>query len=81
MKEYLWPNLTELYVDKNMIYNIDILVNFPMLKKIDASNNYIEDVNLYLPRLETLNLHNNYLKQFPILEGMHKLKNLNLKAN
>lgn len=64
-----------------MISNIDLLDGFPMLKKIDASNNYIEDVNLYLPRLETLDLKNNYLKKFPILEGMVKLKNLNLKGN
>ena len=81
MKEFPWPNLEELKIDKNMISNIDLLVGFPMLKKIDASNNYIEEVNLYLPRLESLDLHNNYLKKFPILEGMHKLKHLNLKAN
>ena len=81
MKDYSWPALEEIYLEKNMISNIDLLAGFPMLKKIDASNNYIEDVNLYLPKLESLDLRNNYLKKFPILEGMVRLKHLNLKGN
>ena len=81
MKDYSWPTLEEIYLEKNMISNIDILAGFPMLKKIDASNNFIEDVNLYLPKLETLDLRNNYLKKFPIMEGMVRLKHLNLKGN
>jgi Leucine-rich repeat (LRR) protein len=81
MKDYAWPTLEEIYLDKNMISNIDVLGRYPMLKKIDASNNFIEEVNLYLPRLESLDLHNNYLKKFPILEGMHRLRHLNLKGN
>lgn len=51
------------------------------MRIIDASNNYIEEVNLSLPKLESLNLMNNYLKKFPKLKNMKKLKVLDLTSN
>lgn len=48
---------------------------------MDASYNFIEEVNLYLPNLRKLNLQYNKLNKFPILEKMHKLKDLNLNSN
>lgn len=81
MKNQAWHTLEEVYLSKNLIHNIDILCNYQNLRVIDASSNYIEEVNLYLPKLESLNLSNNYLKKFPILENMKKLKSLNLNSN
>ena len=36
---------------------------------------------MYLPNLRKLNLQYNKLNKFPILEKMHKLKDLNLNSN
>lgn len=64
-----------------MLNNIDVLNNFQNLKVIDATNCYIEEVNLNLPKLEDLNLSNNFLKAYPVLANMSKLKTLNLNSN
>ena len=82
LRNVSWNNLEEIYLNRNMINNIDLLGNFTNLRVIDASNNYIEEVILFLERLERLDLSNNYLKEFPLLEnGMKKLKILNLNSN
>lgn len=62
MKLY-WANLEDVDVSNNLLSSIQPLQQYHQLKKIDASNNYIEVVNnLNLPHLETLNLQNNCLK-------------------
>ena len=81
MGQKSWSFLEEVYLSKNMVSNIEVFNNFPNLRIIDASNNYIEEVHIYLPKLEVLNLMNNYLKKFPILENMKKLRQLNLGSN
>ena len=82
LRNVSWNNLEEIYLNRNMINNIDLLGRFTNLRVIDASNNYIEEVILFLERLERLDLSNNYLKEFPLLEnGMKKLKILNLNSN
>jgi len=64
-----------------MINNIDVLNQYTNLRIINATNCYIEEVNLKLPKLESLDLSNNFLKNFPILANMQKLKVLNLNSN
>jgi len=51
-KNKYWPILEEVYINRNMINNIDLLGKFSKLRIIDASNNYIEEVELKLDNLE-----------------------------
>lgn len=81
MKNQSWHFLEEIRLTKNLINNIDTLNMYKSLRVIDASHNYIVEVNLCLPKLEQLILANNFLKKFPILENMKKLKIINLNAN
>mmetsp|Transcript_20800 Transcript_20800/g.32080 ORF Transcript_20800/g.32080 Transcript_20800/m.32080 type:complete len:89 (+) Transcript_20800:404-670(+) len=64
-----------------MISDIGILNDYKEIVKIDASNNYLEEVSLSLPKLDYLNLMNNYIKKFPDLPESSKLKYLNLNSN
>ena len=81
LKGVEWASLEQIFLCRNEIQSIDILDTFQNLLVIDASNNYIEGVNLSLPLLRSLDLMNNYLGTFPKLRNMKNLKNLNLTSN
>ena len=79
--KYNYSPLEELHLQRNMLCNIDILNAQLNLRVLDASDNYLEEVNLKIPKLQTLNLQNNYLKKFPVLQNMNNLRYLNLNSN
>jgi len=81
MRTHKWNTLEVINLNRNMVNNIDILNQYPNLKVINATNCYIEEVNLKLLKLEHLDLSNNFLKSFPVLANMQKLKVLNLNSN
>ena len=81
MRSQSWAFLEEIHLTKNLINNIEPLNAFKSLRVIDASHNYIVEVNLQLPKLEQLILSDNYLEKFPTLEHMKKLKIIDLNAN
>jgi dynein assembly factor 1 len=82
MEHAVWQNLEEVYLSRNMLVNIDVLNVFPNLKKIDASNNYIKEINLVsLRKLKDLNLQNNFIDKFPNIEKSKDLKILNMNSN
>lgn len=81
LRNQSWAFLEEVHLTKNLINNIEPLNAFKSLRVIDASHNYIVEVNLQLPKLEQLILADNYLEKFPTLEHMKKLKTIDLNAN
>ena len=81
LKNQTWAFLEEVYITKNLINNIEPLNAFKSLKIIDASHNYLVEVNLQLPKLDQLILSDNYLEKFPTLEHMKKLKTIDLNSN
>jgi len=81
MNDVLWEALLEINLHSNYLPSIDLLNQFRNLRKINASHNYIVEVNLNLQRLEHLELSNNYILRFPILNLLPKLKTIDLNSN
>ena len=81
IKGWIWDELRVVNISQNHIVNIEPVCQYEKLQYLDASSNFIEEVNLYLPELRTLNLENNKIKEFPVLGQMSKLKELNLNTN
>ena len=74
-------NLQEINIQKNFLNNIDILKKMHRLRKINAGDNYLSNVNLQLSKLQELDLRNNFLERVPIINQLPQLKILILNAN
>ena len=74
-------NLQEIDIQKNFLNNIDMLNKMHRLRKINAGDNYLSNVNLNLSKLQELDLRNNFLERVPIINQLPQLKILILNAN
>ena len=81
LQHFEWNQLEEVHLDRNRIQSIDILCNYPNLKTLDASNNYIRSVNLTNKMLHSVNLSNNFIEYFPGLASARGLRDLNVSQN
>ena len=86
------PNLNELYLRNNNIYDVEILFNckFPNLQKLYLDNNKIDDKILShmeknnFENLEILSLKQNYLTDYAIFNKINvfpKLKSFDISSN
>lgn len=77
-----WPQLEVVNLVGNDLHSIDILNNFPNIKILLCSKNFIISTVLQqLKKLEVLDLSYNNLDQIPDLRELVKLEELNLKNN
>ena len=89
------PNLNELYLRNNNIYDVELLINckFPNLQKLYLDNNKIDDKILShmekmeknnFENLEILSLKQNYLTDYAIFNKINvfpKLKSFDISSN
>ena len=86
------PNLSELYLRNNNIYDVEILIkcNFKHLKKLYLDNNKIDDKilnqmkEMKFEELEILSLKQNYLTNYAIFNEIKvftKLKSFDISSN
>ena len=68
-------------MESNNYFYWELVNKFYMLKTLNASMNFITSVSLHLKNLVILDLHNNNLTDFPSLEHLKSLEELNVSKN
>lgn len=78
-----FPNLKEVKIRYNKLYNIDALSSLPKLSRVDLSLCQLQDISGLSGAcgIETLSLDYNHISDIAPLSNLNKLKTLNLQGN
>jgi len=78
-----FTNLKELYLDNNLLYNLNEIDKYTSLETLSISHNHLYTISSLkeLKQLKKLDISNNQLNSLSFLDSLNRLKELNISAN